>query len=264
MTGWVILATGALVGLLIGSFLNVVIHRGPAMWRLIDESRGDLIAPRSYCPACQKPIRTIHLFPVIGFLLLGGKCASCGAPISARYPFVELLGALAAVVAVILFGFSVEALLAAAFFWLLIPLAFIDAETGYLPDALTLPLVALGLITNGFGLFAAWPHSLIGALAGYLAFRLVAEAFRRLRRVEGLGQGDAKLLGGIGAWLGWPALAPVVFAGAVLALLAVGLTRVSGRRIASDAPIPFGPALAAAGALAMIARGLDLPAYYWG
>lgn len=264
MAGWVIIVTCGFVGLVIGSFLNVVIHRGPAMWKLIDESRGDLIAPRSHCPVCHTPIEMLHLVPIAGFAMLGGKCATCRASISLRYPLVELLGAFAAMIAVILFGVSVQAFLAAVFLWLLIALAFIDAETGYLPNALTFPLIALGVIANGFGLFVSWPDALIGAVAGYLAFRLVAEVFQRIRRVEGLGQGDAKLLAAFGAWLGWLALAPIVFVGAVLALMAVGVMRLAGRSVAKDTPIPFGPALAGAGALAMIARGLELPAYYWG
>lgn len=264
MTYWVILATWVFAGLLIGSFLNVVIWRGPAMWGLIDdEARGDLVKPRSYCPSCKAPVKRISMIPVLGYLTLKGKCASCNAAISPRYPIVELLGAAAAVAAAMLFGFTVTALLAALFFWTLIALAFIDAETGFLPDALTLSLLALGLAANAIDLFAALPDALIGAIAGYLIFRLIGALFHRLRGVEGLGQGDAKLLGALGAWLGWQALAPLVFAGAMLALIAVGAMRISGRIISNDTPIPFGPALAAAGAFAMIANGLDLPAYFW-
>lgn len=264
MTDWVILATCGVVGLLIGSFLNVVVHRGPAMWNLTDESRGDLFTPRSNCPACQTPIKRIHLVPIASYLILNGKCAACGAPIPVRYPLVELLGATGAIAAVIIFGVSASAAFAALFFWFLIALAFIDSETGYLPDSLTLPLIVLGLLANGFGIFVSWPNALVGAAVGYLAFRLIGEAFLRLRGMDGLGQGDAKLLAAFGAWLGWMALAPIVFAGAMLALVSVAIVRAGGRKVAGDTPIPFGPALAAAGAFAMIARGLDLPAYYWG
>ncbi len=234
------------------------------MWKLVEsESRGDLIAPRSYCPHCREQIRPFHLVPLAGFFMLGGKCAACKMRIPLRYPVVELLGALAAVFALVLFGPGVTAICAAVFFWFLIALGFIDTQTGYLPDALTLPLIAAGLIANGFGLFVAWPGAAIGAGAGYLVFVAIAELFVRARGVEGLGRGDAKLLAALGAWLGWLALAPIVFSGALLALASIAMLRFSGRRIANDTPVPFGPALAAAGALAMIAHGLDWPSYYW-
>ncbi len=234
------------------------------MWKLTgNDSRGDLIKPRSYCPSCKTPIKNIDLIPVIGFLALGGKCASCKASIPLRYPIVELLGGLSAIIAALVFGFTAAAMVATAYFLFLIALGFIDADTGYLPDALTVPLIALGLIANGFGLFTSWQNALIGAAVGYAAFRLIGEAFLRLRGVEGLGQGDAKLLAAIGAWLGWLALAPVVFAGALLALAAVATLRLTGTKVSGDTPIPFGPALAVAGALAMIANGLDLPSYFW-
>ncbi|WDI31255.1 A24 family peptidase [Hyphococcus flavus] len=264
MTDWVIFATCLLAGLLIGSFLNVVIHRGPAQWKLVDSSdRGTLVSPRSYCPDCKAPISSIHLIPLLGFAVLRGKCATCASRIPIRYPLVELMGGLAGIIAVAIFGFSTTALLAALFFWFLIALSFIDFETGYLPDALTIPLIILGLAANVIDLFTSFPNALIGAAVGYLVFRLIGAAFHRLRGLEGLGQGDAKLLAALGAWLGWLALAPIVFTAAILALGAVGALRLSGKKIAGDTPIPFGPALGAAGALAMVANGLDLPAYYW-
>jgi leader peptidase (prepilin peptidase)/N-methyltransferase len=264
MSYWVILVTWVLVGLLIGSFLNVVIYRGPKMWNLVEsDSPGNLVSPRSYCPSCKAPIKRINMIPLLGYIMLHGKCASCSASISLRYPLVELLGAAAAVIATILFGFTVTAALAALFIWTLIALSFIDAETGFLPDALTIPLLALGIVANAIDLFATLPNALIGATAGYLIFRLIGAVFQRLRGLEGLGQGDAKLLGALGAWLGWQALAPLVFAGAVLALAAVGTMRLSGKTVSNETPIPFGPALAGAGAIAMILNGLHLPANIW-
>lgn len=263
MTNWVIFATCGVIGLLVGSFLNVVIHRGPSTWGLLDDLRGNLITPRSHCPACKTPIRLIHLIPILGFVSLGGKCAACDVRIAVRYPVVEILGAIAPLAAVCVFGLSVSAIFASFYLWSLIALAFIDAETGYLPDALTLPLISMGLIANGFGLFVTWPNALIGATTGYVAFQIIAMIFLRIRGMEGLGQGDAKMLAAFGAWLGWLALAPIVFAGAVLALLAITAFYISGRRITADTPIPFGPSLAVAGAFALLAAGLEIPSNYW-
>ena len=250
---WFFSATAFFAGLLIGSFLNVLTYRGPQMWGLIDGDarRGDLTAPRSYCPCCRAPIKRIHLTPILGFAALGGKCASCGARISWRYPIVEMLGAAGGLGAFMLFGATPAALAAAVFFWALIALAVIDLETGYLPDAITLPLLLAGLAANAAGFFALWHASLIGAAAGYLIFRLIGEVFIRLRGIEGLGQGDAKLLAAIGAWLGWQALAPTVFVASLLGLAAVISMRFAGKQLSRDTAIPFGPALAAAGAVVM-------------
>ena len=255
------MAAATLLGLLAGSFLNVVIHRGPAMWGLVDDEarRGDLIAPRSYCPACGARIRIVHLVPLAGFLLTGGKCAACGAPISKRYPIVELLGAAAGLGAVALFGPSFAALAAAALLWSLIALAVIDLETGFLPDAVTLPLALAGVAVNVWGLFATWQAALIGAAVGYGAFWLIAEAFYRLRGMEGLGLGDAKLLAALGAWLGWQALPPVVFIASIIGLAGALAMRLTGARISTHTALPFGPALAAAGALVFAGMALATP-----
>ena len=263
MTDWVIYITAALTGLLIGSFLNVVIYRGPVLWKLIDApSRGNFALPRSYCPHCEKSIRAVHLVPLIGYIMLRGKCTDCHGVIPIRYPLIELFGALAAVGAILLFGLSPAAIMAAIFFWFLIALAAIDLETGYLPDALTLPLIVIGLGANWFDLFVTAKDAAIGTVAGYAIFRLIGIAFIRLRDVEGLGQGDAKLLAVIGAWLGWTALAPVVFLGAVIALIGVAIGAARGTNVAKDTPIPFGPALAVAAMAMMVARGLNLPLLY--
>jgi leader peptidase (prepilin peptidase)/N-methyltransferase len=173
---------------------------------------------------------------------------------------VELAGALAGVIAVLLFGVSAAALFAFVFFLFLIALGVIDYETGYLPDALTIPLIILGILANVFDLFNATPGAaVVGMVVGFGAFRLVDVAFKRLRGMEGLGQGDAKLLAAIGAWFGWAALPPVVFLAALLALAGAGAAALKGAKIEKETPVPFGPALAAAGALAMIAHGLRLP-----
>lgn len=258
---WVFFVTAAALGAVMGSFLNVVIYRGPVLWKLVDgEKRGNLASPRSYCPSCRKPIRSLHLIPLAGYAMLGGKCADCSAPISLRYPLVEAAGAAAGIIALALFGLSVETAGAFVFFLYLIALGAIDAETGYLPDVLTLSLMSLGVVANALDLFNAAPGAaILGAIVGYGAFRVVDMIFLRLRGIEGLGQGDAKLLGAIGAWFGWPVLPPVVFLAAIMALIGVGLAALRGAHIGRETPIPFGPALAAAGAAAMIAHGLNLP-----
>lgn len=252
---WALLATGAAFGLLAGSFLNVVIHRGPAMWKLVDDDsrRGDLTRPRSYCPSCGKQLKAYNLIPVFSYLAQRGKCTACASPISVRYPLVESLAALAGAIAVLIAGAPAAIVAMALFFWMLIALAVIDLETGYLPDALTLPLIVLGLAANGAGLFAPFLDALIGAVAGFAAFWLIGALFKRLRGIDGLGLGDAKLLAAFGAWLGWQALAPVVFVGAAAALIGVGAAKLAGKPISRETQLPFGPALAAAGAFVMVA-----------
>ncbi len=267
------LALAAAAGLIIGSFLNVVIHRGPAMWGLIDgASRGDLVSPASYCLSCKTPIPPWRLIPVVSFVIQRGRCAACGEPVAPRYPIVEALGAVVALSSVAAFGATAAAVAAASFGLALVALAFIDLETGYLPDAITFPLIVGGLIANGFDQFVPIGDALIGAVAGYLAFRGIGFAFNRLRGKEGLGQGDAKLLAAIGAWGGWMILPFVVFAGALATLFAYGATRQRRPKIrikppsspsppsrgekdgadGRDAPIPFGPGLSAAGFIVLL------------
>lgn len=257
---WIYPTIAMAIGLVIGSFLNVVIHRGPKLWNLIDDDKrkGNLAVPGSYCPACGTPIEKHHLVPVLSYLALRGKCAVCRSPIPQRYPAVEVLGGLAALSAYLLFGVSVTALLAAAFFWFLIALAAIDLETGFLPDALTLPLLIIGLGANAATLFTTLSNALIGAVAGYVVFRLIGEAFFRLRKLEGLGQGDAKLLAAIGAWLGWQALAPTVLIAALTALVGLLIVKLTGKAVTNETPIPFGPTLAMAGAVLLIGRTISL------
>lgn len=248
---WVLLAT-ILAGLLLGSFLNVVIHRGPALWGLVGDdrrARGTLSAPRSRCPTCAAPIRAADLVPVVSYLVLRGRCRSCGARIALRYPLVEIAGAAACLAALAVFGLSLEAALAAAFLLSLIALAAIDQETGYLPEALTLPAIALGLGANAFGLFATPLAAVIGAAAGYAAFFAIALGYRKVRGREGLGLGDAALFAAIGAWSGWGALAPTAFLAALTGLAgALASALLAGRRLTATTALPFGPALAAAGA----------------
>ncbi|MEZ5893079.1 MAG: A24 family peptidase [Parvularculaceae bacterium] len=259
LSAWVIYTTVFIAGLAIGSFVNVVIYRGPTLWGLVDApARGDLAFPRSYCPSCRTTIRIAHLIPLAGYVAAHGKCAECAAPIPLRYPLVELTGGVAAVLSVALFGLTLTAGAAFVFFMLLLALAFIDLETGYLPDALVIPLLLAGAGANGFGLFTDPLSAAIGALSGYAVFAGVGWLFIKMRGKEGLGLGDAKLLAAFGAWFGWAALPFIVFVGAMTAILAVLSLRATGKHIKSDTPIPFGPALAAAGALAMIVHGLGV------
>ncbi|MGD9799109.1 MAG: A24 family peptidase [Parvularculaceae bacterium] len=248
---WII---AGIAGLLAGSFLNVAIYRGPHQWGLVDgESRGDLARPRSYCPACKTPIPFWRLVPIVSFVLQQGRCAQCGTAIPVRYPVVEAIGGGVAIIALAAFGPTPSAAGAAVFGWALTALAFIDLETGFLPDAITLPLIALGLAANAFGLFVPVTHAIIGAIAGYGAFSIIGWMFEQLRGKEGLGLGDAKLLAAIGAWGGWIILPAVVFIGAVATLLAIVSAKAIGKSTSMDQPIPFGPGLCIAGFVALIA-----------
>lgn len=198
--------------------------------------------------------------PVVSFLVQKGKCRYCNAAIPLRYLTVELAGGAVAVAAVLIWGISISALLAAFFLWALIALAAIDADTGYLPDAITLPLIVIGLLANIGDRFTPMTDALIGAAAGYLVFRGIGEIFKLLRGVEGLGQGDAKLLAAIGAWGGWVILPVTVFFAAIIALIGVLLARLAGKTVSREMEIPFGPALTLAGGLvfSMTGAGIDV------
>jgi len=279
------------LGLLIGSFLNVVIYRLPLMldrqWReqcaeisstpaptpategaiIAREAaaapgapaeRFNLIVPRSACPRCRAPITALQNIPLLSYMLLGGKCARCGARISARYPMVEALtGVLSALVAW-KFGFAWPALAAMLLTWYLIALTFIDIDHQLLPDSLTLPLLWLGLLLSLWSSQtapAALPvdtrSSLIGAMAGYVSLWSVYHLFRLLTGKDGMGYGDFKLFAALGAWLGWQMLLPTILI-AALAGAVVGLGLIVLRRQDRSAPIPFGPFLAGAGWLMLM------------
>jgi len=241
MTIGLVYLAAMLLGAIAGSFLNVVIYRGPTIWGLVGEdrrARGSLLAPRSRCPACKRQIKSWRLAPIVSFALQKGRCVSCGARIPIRYPLVEIGGAAVAAIALITAGPGATAIALALFGWTLIALAAIDWETGFLPDALTLPLILAGLGANFFNIFAPFNDALIGALAGYLSFRLVGFVFLRLRGVEGLGQGDAKLAAAIGAWGGWLAIPPAVFIAALVTLFAVLIGALAGKNFSRDTPVP--------------------------
>ncbi len=260
------LPLAALFGLLIGSFLNVVIHRLPRMmqmeWEreardLLDQpeetqsTRYDLWAPRSQCPQCDRPIRAHENIPVLSFLLLKGRCPGCGGRISWQYPAVELLTAVLFALTILHFGAGAAGLAALGLTAVLIAAAGIDARTTLLPDQLTLPLLWLGLVANYFGLFTDLESAVLGAIGGYLSLWLVYHAFRLATGKEGMGYGDFKLLAALGAWLGWQALPMILLlASLVGAIVGIALILLLGRD--RNIPIPFGPYLAAAGWLVLL------------
>jgi leader peptidase (prepilin peptidase)/N-methyltransferase len=266
------------LGLMVGSFLNVVIYRLPVMldreWRAqcaeLDghdhhaataaagpRERFNLIVPRSACPSCKAPITALQNIPVISWVFLRGRCARCGAVISLRYPLVELLtGILSAWVAA-QFGFGFPALAALILTWFLIALTVIDIDHQLLPDSLTLPLLWLGLTLSLWGPHGGAPvpvdvgSSLGGAVAGYLSLWSVYHLFRLVTGKEGMGYGDFKLFAALGAWLGWQMLLPVILIAAVVGAL-VGIALLTLRRQSRATPIAFGPFLAAAGWLVLM------------
>ena len=263
------------LGLCIGSFLNVVIHRLPKMmereWREQctelaastgeprsgspvppppSKGRYNLFVPRSACPACGARITALQNIPIVSWLALRGKCAACRARIAVRYPVIELLAGLIAAYAVWRYGPSLAALGAMGFGWALLALTAIDLDTQLLPDDITLPLLWAGLLINLGGTFAPLRSALIGAVAGYLALWLVYWAFRLATGKEGMGYGDFKLLAAIGAWLGWQKLPMVILLSSVVGAV-VGIALIVLARHGREKPIPFGPYLAAAGAIAL-------------
>jgi leader peptidase (prepilin peptidase)/N-methyltransferase len=256
-------AVTGLVGLAIGSFLNVVIHRLPLMlerqWRAqaaelegrpaaADGAPYNLLVPRSRCPACQAQIRGIHNVPVLSWLALRGRCAACRAPISPRYPLVELATGIAFAAVAWRFGFGLSALLA---------LTGIDVDRQLLPDILTIPLLWIGLLASIWHVAgqpappAALRDAVVGAVAGYVFLWLVFQLFKLLTGKEGMGYGDFKLFAAIGAWLGWQMLPLVLLLAAVVGAI-VGLAMMAASRLGRGVPIPFGPYLAGAAWIALM------------
>ncbi|HZM47904.1 MAG TPA: A24 family peptidase [Burkholderiales bacterium] len=258
---WLFVAGAVVIGLVVGSFLNVVIHRLPRMlerqWRTdCAELTGalppaaekfNLAVPRSACPACGHRITALENIPVVSYLVLGGKCSGCKAPISPRYPFVEALSGALAGYAVWRFGVTWAALSALVFVWLMVALAFIDQETGYLPDDLTQPLLWLGILASmGQMLGVDLSSSVVGAVAGYGFLWIIAKGWGLLRNLEAMGHGDFKLLAAIGAWLGWQSLPGVVLISSFVGSVAgVAIMVATGQGM--QAKLRFGPYLAVAG-----------------
>ena len=263
---WLFYSTITLLSLCVGSFLNVVIYRLPIM--LENEWRGDcknfleleadketevfnLSKPDSTCPSCGHKIRVWENIPVISYLVLQGKCASCKAHISLQYPMVEAVTAALSILVAIKFGVSVETFFGLIFTWALVALTMIDAKTQLLPDNITLPLLWLGLIVNSSELFTNLDASVFGAVAGYLILWSIYKLFKLVTGKEGMGYGDFKLLAALGAWMGWLMLPQIILLSSVVGTI-IGVSMIIIRKHKKSVPIPFGPYLAIAGWIAFI------------
>jgi leader peptidase (prepilin peptidase)/N-methyltransferase len=259
-----LVAVSVLLGLLIGSFLNVVIHRLPIMmerdWRIqCAEFAGapaptfeplTLVSPRSRCPDCGRPVAALENIPIISYLLLKGRCKGCGKPISLRYPLVESVTGLLFGLAAWRFGPSLAGAGAMLFVAAMVALTYIDFDTQLLPDDITLPLLWAGLLLNLGGTFTNLGGAVVGAAAGYLSLWSVYWLFKLATGKEGMGYGDFKLLAAIGAWLGWQLLPLVILLSSLVGAI-VGIALIVLARHGRNVPIPFGPYLAAAGVIAL-------------
>ena len=261
-TPWLFLTTITALGLIVGSFLNVVILRLPRMmeqeWQRDCPELQDLPAPEqetlslsrpaSHCPGCKSPIKPWQNIPVVSYLVLRGRCAHCQRSIGLRYPAVELASGALSLAAAVTLGPSASLLTALLFIWVLIALTGIDIDTQLLPDNLTLPLLWLGLAANLFEVWADLPSAVIGAMAGYLSLWSVYWLFKLVTGKEGMGFGDFKLLAALGAWFGWQALPLIILLSSFVGA-AIGITFVLVRGQDRTVPMPFGPYLAGAGLL---------------
>ncbi|MBD8708222.1 prepilin peptidase [Pseudomonas sp. CFBP 13711] len=254
------------LGLLVGSFLNVVVYRLPKMmirdWKTQSREMLDLppepqlqtfnlILPHSRCPHCSHKIRAWENIPVVSYLLLGGKCSQCKAPISKRYPLVELACGLLSAFIAWHFGFGWQAGAMLVLTWGLLSMSLIDADHQLLPDAIVLPLLWLGLIVNALGLFTSLTDALWGAVAGYLVLWCVFWLFKLITGKEGMGYGDFKLLAMLGAWGGWQILPLTILLSSIVGAV-LGLILLRLRNVETSTPIPFGPYLALAGWIALL------------
>lgn len=269
------LAAAGVLGLIVGSFLNVVILRLPArmewFWKrdareLLDlpgdasPAPPDLVRKGSHCPHCKHPLAALDNVPLLSWLVLRGRCRYCKAPISIQYPLVELLCGLASVAVVWKFGVAWQAAGALVFTWVLVAAAGIDFRTQLLPDSMTLPLLWLGLLLSLVPLFAGTREAVIGAAAGYLALWAIYWAFKLATGKEGMGYGDFKLFAAAGAWMGYAALLPVIILSALSGAI-IGATLLYARGQDRSVPIPFGPFLAAGMWIWMVAGDAMLTGY---
>ena len=265
-----------IVGLLVGSFLNVVIYRLPIMmereWRrdclefleqpeTSEHKKFNLLVPRSRCSHCGHQITAVENIPVISYLILGRKCSACQTPIPMRYPLLELLTAIMTAVVGWHFGVTVQALAALALTWSLITLSGIDIGHKLLPDSITLPLMWLGILLSFGDVFISLEDSVIGAIAGYLSLWSVFMLFKLLTGKEGMGYGDFKLLAVLGAWIGWEMLLVIILTSSAVGAL-VGITMILLKVNQRGTQIPFGPYLAAAGWITLIWGEEILHSYY--
>lgn len=261
--------TVVVLGLVMGSFLNVVIHRLPVILKnswsrqcreLLEPEHVEdgaanppfnLLRPASHCPACGHRIRAYENIPVASYVFLRGRCAACHARIPLRYPLVEIATAILSVVTAMHFGYTQQTVAALAFTWVIIPLCVIDYDVQLLPDCITLPLLWAGLALSLAGIFIDSHSSIIGAMSGYLCLWAIYHLFKLVTGREGMGYGDFKLLAAIGAWVGWQALPVVIlFSSVVGATAGIFLILVKGRQ--RSQPIPFGPFLASAGWITLL------------
>ncbi|MDZ4324989.1 prepilin peptidase [Pseudomonas sp. NFX71] len=265
-----------IVGLLVGSFLNVVIWRLPKMlareWRLqAYEILGlpgetplptyNLMLPHSQCPHCGHRIRAWENIPLLSYVFLRGRCASCATPISKRYPLTELACGLLSAFIAWHFGFGGQAVMVLVLTWGLLAMSLIDAEHQLLPDVLVLPLLWLGLIVNSFELFVPLTEALWGAIAGYMALWSVFWLFKLITGKDGIGHGDFKLLAMLGAWGGWQILPLTILLSSLVGAV-IGVILLSLRNAKASTPIPFGPYLAIAGWIALLWGG-QITDFYW-
>ncbi len=275
------------IGLLVGSFLNVVIYRLPIMmqrgWRkecteylqinqeaqtdccmdaraIAEEEPFNLVFPLSRCPGCNTPIKPYQNIPVISYLFLRGKCATCGCHISMRYPIIEALTAISSFIVASHFGYTPQAVFALLLTWSLIALIFIDIDHQLLPDSITLPMLWLGMCLSLFNVYTDAHASIIGAVAGYMALWAIFHLFKLATGKEGMGYGDFKLLALFGAWLGWQYL-PIIILLSSLVGAVIGIGMIIFVKHDHNVPIPFGPYLAAAGWIALL-WGNDLNHLY--
>lgn len=254
----------ALLGLLVGSFINVIVYRLPIMleraWQS-SEARNELpteafnlAVPRSHCPSCAQQLSAVENVPVVSFLFLRGRCRHCKSRISARYPLVEIAASVASILVAMSFGFTASTLAFLVFAWFLLALSLIDLDHHLLPDDLTLPLLWFGLLVSAFDLGlpgVSLFDAVIGTAAGYMTLWSLFWVFLLVTGKEGLGYGDFKLLAALGAWLGWQAILPVLLLSS-LAGAATGLILIVFGGRERSAPLPFGPFLAAAGFVMLI------------
>lgn len=261
---WFLLVVAFVLGAAIGSFLNVVIYRMPVMMQHawddeiaeaqgkppVERERFNLIVPRSRCGNCGHRISALENIPVLSWLALRGKCSACATPISLRYPFVELLTAFLFLACAWTFGATLQAAAAMLFCAVLVALTGIDLDTQLLPDQLTLPLLWIGLLFNVAGVFATLPDAVIGAAIGYLTLWSVYWLFKLVTGREGMGYGDFKLLGALGAWFGWQALPILLLISSVVgAVIGIGIMLIQKR--GRQTAIAFGPYLAIAGVITL-------------
>ncbi|MCP5275550.1 MAG: prepilin peptidase [Burkholderiales bacterium] len=266
----------AIIGLMVGSFLNVVIYRLPKMmersWlQQCAELKGEsvetlpafnIVTPRSTCPHCHHKIAYWENIPILSYLFLRGRCLECQVPISLRYPFVEIFTGILSGFVAWHFGFGVTMIAALIFVWALVALSAIDIDTQLLPDDITLPLMWLGLLYNIHGGFTDLHSAVIGAAAGYLSLWTIYWVFKLVTGKEGMGYGDFKLLAAIGAWLGWSMLPLVILSSSLVGAIA-GIGLIIAAKLNKSVMIPFGPYLAG-GAMIALFWGQEINHVYFG